>query len=179
MTEISNAMDNPIDMKNVRLMVIGTAAVTTLALIYFPLRFQHWTVTTVLLAIIITMIGASVPFYLGWDKEYWRRPYSVTIGEDGMTCYLRYGRKPRMVEWNSIMSLTAPAGDPARLTNYFSQDGFLTVRNNRKRNGWDQFVLHWPIAVAAREKYKEKMGRYPLMFPWEDPDFKGPRPKAR
>lgn len=173
MTEISvDAIDNPVNKKNMQKAYLGTAFVAVVVISYCLWRFDPLDRMTEIALAIIVAFSSSIPFFYGWSNEYWQRPYAVSIGEDGLTLYLRY-RKTRIVHWDEIMSLKTPLDNSSMK----GCDGTIFVINARKKDG-DWFILYRPIAIAAREKYKEKVGYYPFQFPWEHPDYKGPRPKG-
>lgn len=113
--------------------------------------FTNWS----FVPIVIFGLIALVPFYIFWERQYLLRPLSIEVKDWGLVLNLRYGRKPKLIAWGEIMWLSAPPGDPAKQREYYSRDGFLSLGGNRI------YSLYWPMAIAAREAYREHEGRYP------------------
>jgi hypothetical protein len=111
----------------------------------------HWTITPI---IIFTFI-ALVPFYIFWERDYLLRPLSIEIKEWGFIFNLRYRKNPKLISWHEVKWLSAPPGDPAKQKEYYQQDGYLSLGGNKI------YSLYWPMAIAAREAYKEYVGSYP------------------
>jgi hypothetical protein len=124
-------------------------------------------VISIIIGIIFTLVTGWLPeiFIFGggsfilllviWNRQYRKRPKTAQVLKDGVLFTYRYGRKDRFVLWSSIYFLRAPPGDPDKIGGNWSQDGYLRTLDGTV------FILHWPIAIAAKEAYKESVGKYP------------------
>lgn len=170
MNEATIVMDNPLNEKEFRKWILATLVVFIFGVMYALFTIERWNAISTILVMLGLILGSSVPFYIGWHAEYIRRPFRVEVREDGVVCHFRYNRKIRFVPWDQVISISAhPVPmDPAKRTKYYwLQDSSLWFKNPRKRKKKEQYILHRPIAIAAREQYREKMGQYPPMLYWE------------
>lgn len=161
------AMDNPVNQKEFRKWMFATLAVLIIGAVYASFRIEHWNALSIVLVLVALMLGSSVPFYLGWDRDYLRRPFKMEIRDDGLVCHLRYAKKAKFIPWDQVISIGVHPVPSGRQPNRYEQDGPMWFKDERKRKKKEQYILHRSIAIAAREKYCEMTGRYPPMFYWE------------
>ena len=105
--------------------------------------------------IVIFGSGAIIVMFVIWNRQYYRRPKTAQLLKDGIQFTYRYGRKDRFLSWSSVYWLRAPPGDPDKIGGDWSQDGYMRALDGTV------FILHWPIAIAAKEAYRESTGKYP------------------
>lgn len=170
MNESAVVMGNPVNKTEFTKWLFAAFIAAILVFIYALFRISHWSLATVLLAVVSVSIGFIFPFYLGWDGEYLRRPFKVEIRDDGILCHLRYNRKAKLIPWGEVISIGVHPVAPGKQPNRYEVDGPMWFKDERKRKKKEQYILHRSIAIAAREKYYEMMGRYPPMFYWERTD---------
>jgi hypothetical protein len=107
--------------------------------------------------IIGAIIGCSFIFII-WYRQYYNRPKAAQIQKDGISFKYRYGRRDKYVPWSSIYWLNAPPSGPNRIRGIWNQGGYLESTDGML------FILHWSIAIAAKEAYKKAIGDYPPEF---------------
>jgi hypothetical protein len=103
------------------------------------------------------LLGLSVPLvfiFLIWRREYYRRPSKIQIEDGGIIAFFRY-KKPIFVPWEEFEWLDAPPGDPSKLPWSYDRDGYLQLE------GKTFYPLYWSVAIAVRDAYREKVGRWP------------------
>jgi hypothetical protein len=163
-------MDNPKDKKILIQRLIASLCVFVIITSFVLWRFTSWSITTFLIMTVVIILCSSFPFLTAWRSEYLWRPYSVEIREDGLLLHRYYHKEPRLVSWEQIISFYAPPGDPAKQTKHYSQDGDFWVWKQSKEGKKEMILVNWRIAIAARERYMEKMGHYPPLKLKDAPD---------
>jgi hypothetical protein len=154
-------MDNPKDKKYFHRCLLGSIVVFILGTSYVMITSTKWSILTIVIMTLTIIFCSSIPLLMGWRREYLWRPYQVGIRDDGLLLHRYYHKEPRLVSWEQISSFYAPPGDPALQKTYFSRDGcFYSLKHNKNQRE-EMVIVHWPIAIAAREKYREEMGHYP------------------
>jgi hypothetical protein len=119
--------------------------------------------TDLFLEIMITGGISLLLLLIIWDKQYRTRSKTAQILKDGILFTYRYGKKDRFVPYSGIYWLMAPPGDPNE-TNWW--DGMMKSLDGTR------FILYWSIAIAAKEAYRDAMGKYPpdlYESPWGRP----------
>jgi len=168
MNEALATMDNPVNSKEFRKWIFAALVASAIALAIFILKVSFWSPKNIAVTLFGVAFAFLFPFYLGWDGEYLRRPFKVEIRDDGILCHLRYNRKAKLIPWGEVISIGAHPVAPGKQPNRYEVDGTIWFKDERKKK--EQYILHRSIAIAAREKYYEMMGRYPPMFYWERTD---------
>jgi hypothetical protein len=124
-------------------------------------------VILIILGIIFTLVTSYLPelfLFIGlsliillviWNRQFRRRPKTAQVLKDGILFSYRYGKKDRFVQWQSIYWLRAPPSNLDKIGGNWSQDGYMGALDGT----W--FILHWPIAIAVKEAYREAIGKYP------------------
>jgi hypothetical protein len=163
-------MDNP---KNKRVLIrrmFASLIVFAVVTLYAIVRVDgRWSLPIVLMMAIIILLSSSFPFFTAWRNEYLLRPYRVEIKEDGLLLHKNYHKVPKFVPWEEILSFYAPPGDPEKQIKHYSQDGAFYTRN-QSTGKMQATLVHWSIAIAGRERYFEKMGRFPPLMLTEVPE---------
>jgi hypothetical protein len=167
MNEVATIMDNPVNKRYLRKWIIISLLTFTIGLAYMLFRIEQWNAVSTTIVLIVLIFAFLFPFFLGWDKEYLRRPFKVEIRDDGILCHFRFNRKVRFFPWDQFISLTVTPGGPSDPSRYHDLDDIMWIKNEMKRDKREFFILHWSIAVAVRDKYRERTGRYPPMNFWE------------
>jgi hypothetical protein len=146
MTSDMKEMENPPHWEWVRRWLIAASICGSLiALIFIPIG-KYLAVAGGIGALLFLLLGI-------WLREYYRRPNKVRIEQSGIWVFFRYKREV-FIPWQEVRWLSAPPGDPKKLGLY--RDGYMQLQSSKVF-----YPLHWPVAIAVREAYREQNGHYP------------------
>lgn len=142
--------ENPINRKGILLWAVIAVGGASLSLLLIVTEHGlRW------FGVLASLLLAALVLLVGWNIEMIRRPVSVEVVSSGIILHRRCHLKPISLVWNQFHSLNVCPDNSYAIDKWHLQDGFLFIDDKR------YYTLHWHIAMAVREVYKQKVGRYP------------------
>jgi hypothetical protein len=147
--EFKERLDNPTNKRWLNLMLMIGGLSVSIGLVLYLLR------PSIIALIGSLMIAFLIYFSMGWGPEYILKPRSVEITNDGLQLGFQY-TEPVHYSWSDIVGV------------YVSRSKLspnLKIPNEsvlKVKGKISAIPITQEIAVRIRERYKERMGVYPM-----------------